>query len=146
MRIVLDTNVFVSALLSSKGAPPRILEHWQEMRVDVVVSPAILDELERVLHYPKLRRRYSLPEEAIQTFLRLLTKQAILVTPDTELTIVKADPTDDCYLACAVAGEAQVIVTGDPHLLALGEYEGVQVLTPAGFLALLRLEGSSPER
>jgi putative PIN family toxin of toxin-antitoxin system len=140
MRVVLDVNVFVSALLSSKGAPVRILEHWQDGQIQVVVSPAILEELKRVLHYPKLQQRYCLPEETIQTFLRLIIKQAIVVTPETECTVVQADPTDDRYLECALTRDAQVIVSGDQHLLELGEYQDVQILTPAGFLALLKLD------
>jgi len=99
--------------------------------------------LRRVLHYPKLQQRYHLAENDIRTFLRLLNRQAIQVTPVTELAVIASDPTDNRYLECAVAGEASVIVSGDQHLLDLGEYQGIQILTPAGFLALLKLEGGA---
>ena len=142
MRIVLDANVLVSALISRKGAPARLLEYWQEERFDVVISPAILREVQRVLHYPKLQQRYQLPEEGIQRLLRLLRRQAIGVEPSEELTVIQHDPTDNRYLECAVAGEADIIVSGDHHLVELGEHQGVQILTPAGSLALLKLEGA----
>jgi len=142
MRLVFDANVFVSALISRKGAPAKLLEYWQEERFDVVISPAILQELQRVLHYPKLRQRYHLPEEGIQRFLRLLRRQAIGVEPSEELTVIQHDPTDNRYLECAIAGEADIIVSGDHHLAELGEYQGIQILSPAGSLALLKLEGA----
>jgi len=140
MRVVVDANVFISALISPKGAPAKIVSYWREEKFDVVVSRAILQELGRVLHYPRLQERYHLPEEHIQRFLRLLGRQAIGVAPPETLAVIQRDPTDNRYLECAIAGNASVIVTGDQHLLGLGEYEGVQILTPAGFLALLRLE------
>lgn len=141
MRIVLDANVFVSALISARAAPAQIIEYWQAEKFDVVVSPAILQELDRVLHYPKLQQRYHLPEELLQRFLRLLVGQAIEVIPPQQLIVIERDLADNRYLECALAGDASVIVTGDQHLLDLGEYKGVQILTPAGFIALLRLEG-----
>jgi len=141
MRIVLDANVFVNALISGRGAPARLLAHWQEGKVDVVVSPTILQELARVLHYPKLQQRYHLPEEKIQRLLQLLRRQAIVVAPSEEVTVIGRDPSDNRYLECALAGDARFVVSGDQRLLELEEYQGVQVLTPAGFLALLELEG-----
>ena len=140
MRVVLDANVLVSALISAKGAPAKLVACWQDEKLDVLVSPAILQELDRVLHYPRLQERYHLPEEDVQRFSRLLGRQAIEVVPSEELAVIERDPTDNRYLECAVAGNASLIVTGDQHLLGLGEYEGIQILTPAGFLALLRLE------
>jgi hypothetical protein len=142
MRLVLDANVFVSALISRKGAPAKLLEYWQEERFDVVISPAILQEVQRVLHYPKLQQRYHLPEEGIQRLLRLFRRQAIGVEPSEELTVIQHDPTDNRYLECAIAGEADIVVSGDHHLVESGEYQGVQLLTPAGSLAFLKLEGA----
>ncbi len=143
MRVVLDTNVFVSAIISARGAPGRILELWQEARLDILISLPILQELDRLLHYPKLQHRYHLSEEDIQVFLLLIKKQAILVTPTEQVTVIHGDPTNNRYLECALAGQAGVLVTGDQHLLELGEYQGVHILTPAGFLAFLRLEERS---
>jgi uncharacterized protein len=138
MRIVLDANVWVSALISNKGAPARILELWRLGDVEVVISPAILAELDRVLRYPKLLGRYNLPQNDIGLFLRQLERQCIGVVPAEEVGAIVCDPADNRYLECAVAGEAAVIVSGDRHLLELKEYEGIQILTPAELLLLLK--------
>lgn len=137
MRVVLDANVWVSALISGQGAPARIVERWQRGAVEVVICSAIRAELDRVLHYPKLMERYQLPENDIALFLRQLERQCVDVVPAREICVIECDPTGNRYLECAVAGEAAVIVSGDRHLLGLREYEGIQILTPAGFLLLL---------
>jgi len=139
MRIVLDANVLVSALISAKGSPARLLVYWQEGKFDIVVSPAMLQELERVLHYPRLQQQYHLPEEAIRQFLRLLMTHAIEVNPPEEIAVIDRDPSDNRYLECALAGEAQYIVSGDGHLLDLKEYRGIRILAPAEFVTLLKL-------
>ena len=138
-RVVLDANVFVSALLSPAGAPAQVLASWESGEFELLTSPAILEELERVLHYPRLQERYHLPEETIRVLLRLLRTQATVVSPTHTLHAIEDDPADNRYLECAVAGGAQLVVSGDGHLLALEEYEGVQILPPAGFVALLKL-------
>lgn len=140
MRIVLDANVLVSALISSAGAPAQIVAYWREDKFEVAISTPILHELDRVLHYPRLQEHYHLPEKRIRRFLRLLARQAVAVAPPQSVTVIELDPDDNRYLECAVAAEAEVIVSGDRHLLALGEYQGIQILSPAGFVVLLKLE------
>jgi uncharacterized protein len=140
MRVVLDANVFISALLSPAGTPAQILSCWEAQRFELIISTVILDELDRVLHYPKLQASYHLPEDGIQLFLRLLRAQATLISPVGMLSVIEQDPTDNRYLECAIDGDAQIIVSGDRHLLQLKEYQGIQILAPAGFIALLKLE------
>jgi len=140
MRVVLDANVLVSAIISPRGAPAEILARWQEGMFDLVISPPILRELDRVLHYPRIQQRYHLPEEDVQRFLTLLRRVADVVLPTERLAIIERDQADNRYLECALAGKAGIIVSGDRHLLDLGEYRGIQVLAPVGFLAILRLE------
>ncbi len=140
MRVVLDVNVLVSALISRKGAPAQILDRWEQDEFEIAISPAILQELDRVLHYPRLQERFHLPESGIVRFVRLLARHAIEAVVTEELALVESDPTDNRYLECALAVGAEIVVSGDHHLLELGEYQGVQILSPAGFLALLRLE------
>ena len=144
MRVVLDANVLVSALISRSGAPARILDRWERDEFEIAISPAIREELDRVLHCPRLQERFHLPERSIERFLRLLARQAVEAVATEELMVVESDPTDNRYLECALAAGAEIIVSGDRHLLEPGEYQGLQILSPAGFLALLRLE--HPER
>ena len=140
MRVVLDANVLVSALISPKGSPATVLSYWQEGKLEIVVSAAILQEVDRVLRYPRIQERYHLSEELVQRFLSLLRKGAIVVEPDEQVQIVERDPSDNRYVECAVAGRALYIVSGDGHLLDLKEYGGIQVLAPREFVTLLKLE------
>ena len=98
MRVVLDANVLVSALISSRGAPGKLLDLWEKERFELVVSPSILEELIRVIGYPRIQGRYSLPQEHIDTFIDSIASQAILVSPTVELNVIQVDPTDNRYL------------------------------------------------
>ncbi|MSP14718.1 MAG: putative toxin-antitoxin system toxin component, PIN family [Chloroflexi bacterium] len=141
MRVVLDANVLISGFISPRGSPAAILRLWEEGAFELVTSAPILAELERVIHYPRIQQRYHLPEEAIREYLDLISGQAILVEPQGEIHGVERDITDNRYLECAVAANARYIVSGDAHLLDLGSYGGVEILSPAGFLAVLRADG-----
>ena len=141
MRVVLDANVLVSAVISRQGNPGRILDLWEKDAFDLVVSPQIIKETERVIHYPKIQKKYHLPEEHVEKFLGLIGSQAIVVNPTHEIGVIEKDPPDNRYLECAKESQASYIVTGDRHLLELKEYKGIVILPPVGFLALLDMEG-----
>ena len=135
MRVVLDANVLVSAIISARGHPAQIIARWQAGDVEVLVSRAILDELERVLQYSRLQR--YLPSGLAQRFVRQFEKRAIWVDPQEQLTVITRDPADNRYLECALSGGARYLVSGDEHLLALREYRGIPILSPAEFLIIL---------
>ena len=116
-----------------------MLSYWQEGELELVVSPPILEELDRVIHYPRLQARYDPPEELVQEFLVPLGRRAVMVEPEERLAVIERDPTDNRYLECALAGEAQHLVSGDNHLLDLEQHEGIRILTPTEFLALPEL-------
>jgi hypothetical protein len=141
MRAVLDVNVLISAVISPLGAPGRILRFWEQDKFELATSPPILIELERVLQYPKIQSKYQLPAKFVKQFLVMIQGGAIVIEPIINITTIREDPSDNRYLECAVASEASYIVTGDKHLLNLNAFEGIQVLTPAAFLALLELVG-----
>ncbi|MHB1355542.1 MAG: putative toxin-antitoxin system toxin component, PIN family [Anaerolineae bacterium] len=140
LRLVLDANVLVSALISERGSPAVLVSYWQTEKIEVVYSAAILEELERVLHYDRLRRYYHLPEDDVQLFLRFFKSYAIEVMPVETVTIIEHDPTDNRYLECALAGHAPYLVSGDKHLLELQTFRDIQVLTPAECVTLIRLK------
>ena len=127
--VVLDTNILVSAL-GWPGAERRVYAHCRAGNLQMVTSPSLLKELGRVLRYPKFR----LAEEEISAFERDVRAHARLLHPQRRLQVVVEDPDDDRVLECAVTGAAAWIITGDPHLLALGTYEeiilGLLVLPP----------------
>jgi putative PIN family toxin of toxin-antitoxin system len=133
VRALLDPNVIISALLSRAGTPAKVLRAWLEGRFDLIVSPLLLDELERALAYPKLAERVSREESA--ALIDWLRREAILVDgPDEPPTTRSEDPGDD-YLLALVEAERAVLVTGDRHLLALTEE--LPVLTVREFLVAI---------
>ena len=140
MIVVLDTDVLVSATLSPKGNPAKILNRWEADEFEVVTSPPLIHELERVLTCPRVRRRLQLSDDEMDTLLKRLSVVATIVDPHPNLDVIQTDPADNRVLECAAAGEATYIVTGDNHLLGLKEYQQVVILDPAAFLAVLQLE------
>jgi len=139
VKIVIDTNVLISAALSPSGSPAQIMSLWEEKVFEVLVSKPILAEYHRVFHYPHL----PFPPEKITKSLRHIQHTAVLVEQVEELAVVSADPHDDKFIACAVAGHASYIVSGDEHLLALQEYRGIPILSPALFMAAISEEVSA---
>lgn len=136
MRAVFDANVFVSAALRPEGAPGRLiaLGLGEAPPFDLVLSPAILEEVRRAFTYPRVRRYLR---GAVDDWLDDLELLADLVEDEPLDRLVSDDPDDDKYLAVALAGRADVIVTGDDDLLRLGRYENVQILSPRAFLGLV---------
>lgn len=128
MRIVLDTNVFVSAVFFG-GVPGRILEAWRDGRLQLVLSVDILNEYQRVGQV--LGAQYSGVD--LQPFLGLLTVEAEIIEAPGLPTSVSADPDDDKFLACASAAGVPVIVSGDKHLLDQDGWRGIRVLRPRQF-------------
>ena len=121
MNVVLDTNVIISALLSSKGAPAQIIQRWEAGEFLVVTSQTLVTELKQTLAYPRVRKYLKLSSDDIEKFIEHLNVVAIVVTPQSMLKVVEQDPDDDRVIECAVAGKASYIVSGDAHLLDLGK-------------------------
>ncbi|MEW5986701.1 MAG: putative toxin-antitoxin system toxin component, PIN family [Chloroflexota bacterium] len=97
----------------------------------------MIAELERVLAYPRIRQRYSISDEDVARLVTSLRSDALLVPGDYEIQGVAADPDDDKFLACALEGQVDCIVTGDPDLLNLKRFHGIDILSPHGFLTRL---------
>lgn len=106
-----------------------------------MVTDAVLAEYRRVLTYDRIARRHGLTPEEVDRELDELRRFAVFLEDWAAVEVVTEDPDDNAILACALAGQAPFLVSGDPHLLRLGSYQGVRVLTPAAFLLLLREEG-----
>lgn len=128
MRIVLDTNVLVSAFLTKQGVPNLIVSAWEGGVFRLVTSEEQLAELDRVLHYDKLSQRIS-PEAASHLLARMRISAHVAENlPDVDYS---QDPDDNLLLATAIAGKADLLVTGDQkHLLPLGDVEGIPIVSP----------------
>jgi uncharacterized protein len=136
MRLVLDTNIYVSNLISDKGNPAKIVRWWLEGEYDVLVSQPIINEILRVTGYERIQKKYAKVRENRLEYAALISEQALWIEPQEKLNVISSDESDNRYIECAVAGGAQYIITGDEHLLELGKHEGIIVLTPAAFVAL----------
>lgn len=123
-KIVVDTNIFISAAIL-KGVSAGLMDYWKEERFIWLFSAEIFDEYFEVIARPK----FGQEEKDIRELSDILTTKAVAVEPNIKVNIVKEDPDDNKFLECAIAGEADYIVSGDRHLLALGEYKGIPILT-----------------
>ena len=133
MRAILDSNVLISAILSSSGSSARLLLAWQAGAFELIVSPALLVELARALTYPKLAR--LIPPADAEAFVAWISRSATLaMDPGTAPAIRSDDPDDDYLLALAIA-ERAILVSGDRHLTVLADR--LPVRTPPDFLASL---------
>jgi putative PIN family toxin of toxin-antitoxin system len=138
LKVVLDTNVFVSSLLVKAGLPARILNAWRERQYVLVTSPALMAEIRATMDYPRIRRKYALSDEDVEQLVTLLRQDALLVPGQADVAgIIPHDPADEMALACAIDAQADLIVSGDRHLLDLGAYRGIPILTARAFLERL---------
>lgn len=133
MRAVLDTNVLVAAAISGNGTPRRLLEVWIDGRFELVTSPKLIDELRRVLAYPKLRT-FITEDEAAELVALVGQTSHLLGDPEGAPQVRSTDPDDDYLIALAAASQA-ALVTGDRDLLVLAG--AIPVFTPTEFLQLL---------
>lgn len=133
MRAVVDPNVIISALLSPRGTPAKVIQAWLAGAFELVASETLLAELRRATAYPKLRERID--REDVNELVELFHRSAqMLDDSETTLTIHSTDPGDDYLIALAEVARA-AIVSGDGHLLALADH--LPVYSPASFLSLL---------
>jgi len=139
-KIVLDTNVLVSALINPHGKPAQIINYVFENKIRLFTSPSIMEELERVLSYPKLMKRHGLDSEELKEFISDLLSIMSLIEEEKIIEVIMEDPSDDKYLSCAIDAKVDFIISGDIHLLNLGEYEGIRIVTPAQFLEIMERE------
>ncbi|MBU2731704.1 MAG: putative toxin-antitoxin system toxin component, PIN family [Betaproteobacteria bacterium] len=136
MRVILDTNVLLGALISPHGPPDAIYRAWRAARFELVTSTAQLDELRRVSRYPKLKT--ILPAHRIGTMVNNMQRAIVLNTlPPLPESVDANDPNDVFLLAMAMAGEADYLVTGDRRagLLQRGGIGRTRIVTPAIFCA-----------
>jgi putative PIN family toxin of toxin-antitoxin system len=130
VRVVLDSNVVVSALLFT-GISSKLVPLWQDNVISVLVSRAIVEEYLRVLSYPK----FKLSEGDIKSLIQEeLLPYVEVVKPGRRLRVVDRDPSDDKFVECAFAGKARVIISGDKDLLSIGRYQKILIQSPAQFL------------
>jgi putative PIN family toxin of toxin-antitoxin system len=131
MKVVLDTNIIISALFW-EGNEKKVLDKCRAKELEMITSPEILDEVDGVLEM-----KFEYPDDKRVEFLRNLLRISKLVFPDVEIDAVSDDTMDNRILECAVSGCADYIISGDHHLTDLGEYESIKILKASEFLKIL---------
>lgn len=128
-RIVIDANVWVSAILNPTSIPDQVIELVRSREMESILSQPLIDQVIRTL------TRLRVSDARIGTAISDLIGISTLVTPDQVLTVITTKESDNRVLECAVAGGADVIVTGDrKHLLRLGNYDGIPIISPREFV------------
>ena|SRR3989344_3984003 len=128
MKVVLDTNIFISGIFW-KGSSNRVITNWREGRFTLVTSLEAVSEIIKVLKDFKIK----LSDEMIKGWVDLIVGNSITVEPKEKIAIVKDDPKDNIFIETAAAGNADYIVSQDNHLLKLKEFRGIKIITPEEF-------------
>lgn len=136
MRVILDTNVFVSGVFFA-GPPYRILEAWRDGKLKLIVSQEILEEYQRVGE--TLAEQF--PGINLQPIIDLVATNAEIFPNQVLLESVCEDPDDDKFIACAIASRSKMIVSGDRHLLKVSGFGGIKVMRPRQFIDEYLSEG-----
>ena len=129
MRVILDTNVFISGIFFS-GPPYQILKAWKNGKIKLVVSYEILDEYQRVGE--ELSNRFN--DIEIGPFIELLLFESEIIDTSKVNDRICSDPDDDKFIHCALAGKCKFIISGDTHLKAIDGYKKIKVLSPRRFV------------
>jgi uncharacterized protein len=129
VRVILDTNVFLSGVFFS-GPPSQILETWRDGRLQMVISQEILDEYLRVAKILSVQ----FPTIDILSIIKLVTVEAEIFPSNRLPEPVCDDPDDDKFLACAIAGKCKFIISGDKHLLQVSGFKGINIIKPRIFV------------
>ncbi len=144
MRIVLDTNVMVSAILSPRSTSAQIMRLVLDGVVNLIISHDILDETLRVIRYPKLvnlMKKNGVALKEVEYVIDRLSAIAVVTPGKLTLDVIQDDPSDNKILTCAVEGEVDFIISGDHHLIELKEFQGIPIVNPATFVAIIKREG-----
>jgi putative PIN family toxin of toxin-antitoxin system len=129
MKIILDTNVFISGIFFS-GPPSQILKAWQNSRLQIVLSQEILNEYQRVAE----SLAANFPTIDILPIIELMTIHGKLIDTEGFDVSVCDDPDDNKFMECAIASNSEIIISGDKHLLKVSGYQGITVLKPREFV------------
>ena len=143
IRAVLDTNVIISAVLVPLGISGRILAAALRLIFLCFSSDAVLAEVLRTLERERVRRKYAIDPRTVERLRQFLESDVVRTPIAADARGVASHPEDDLILATAVSARAEYLVTGDRQLLALQQFQGVQIVSPRDFLAIL--DASTPE-
>lgn len=131
-RAVVDTNLIVSGTATSSTIPYQLLEAWREKKYVLVTSPAIIGEVSEVLRRPE--KNFSITNQEIEAVIETLETEAFATAGTLTVDVVKNDPDDNKFIACAIEGSATHIISGDKDLLSIREYKSIRMVKARDFL------------
>ena len=130
-KVILDTNILISSL-GWNGKPRAIFQKCMDGKVELVISPPQIEEMRRVMDYPK----FKFTAEQKETFIAIILEIATMVEITGKVKIIKEDPDDDIIVESAVVGNVDYIISGDPHLLKLKQFVGIKIVTAHEFFEI----------
>ncbi|MGO8990589.1 MAG: putative toxin-antitoxin system toxin component, PIN family [bacterium] len=134
LKVVLDANIFVSAVLKPHSDLAKIFELVKEGKIRLILSNDILSEIRAVLLYPKIKQRHRRSPKEIEEFLQKTIPVSIIAPGKMKVRAIEDDPADTKYLAAAAEAKADFIISGDRHLKDLRMFQGIRILEPSAFL------------
>ncbi len=141
LKVVIDTNQFVSSLISRKGASAKLLTMWRQHEFLLILSREIVEEIHRVLSYSSIVQKYKITKKDTESLSALIEHEAIVLPQPPAVNVIKDDPDDNKILACALAVKADFIVSGDKDLLRLQKFENTMIVNVSEFLKILETKG-----
>jgi len=138
IRTVMDTNLLVVALKNKKGYPARLLEAWMNDEFELIASPDVLSEYERVLFSPPVQKNSSWNLSEVGELVEALKDATIGVPGALPLQVIAQDPTDDKFFIAAVEGQADYIVTKEQRWKKLKTFRGIRIVSPSKFYEILK--------
>jgi len=134
MRVVIDTNVFVSGIFWEGNFCSQIIDKWKNGEFVLVSSMGILDEFVRTMRNFKI----EMPEDMIEEWRNLIFENSVMVEPTVRIDVIKDDPDDNKFLEAGVMGMVDFVVSQDRHLLRVGSFRGIRIVGVEEFLLLFR--------
>ena len=137
IRVVIDANVFVSAILKPNSNPDKVIDLVTQGRITLALSHDILAEIRKVLLYPKIKKELKLTTKEIREALAQIAEAAIITSGRVRLQAIESDSDDNRYLECAVEAQGDFIISGDRHLKDLKSFQEIKIVDSAKFLAFI---------
>ena len=137
MKVVLDSNVFISGIFW-QGPPHEIIELAESGKIEIFATSEILEELFGVLQREKFKPLFKKGETNVEKVFRKILKLVEVFPTKQEVDIIKEDPFDNNFLACALSCRASFIISGDKHLLKLKEFQSIPIFSPGEFLEIIK--------
>ena len=136
MRIVVDTNVLVSATYW-KGDSYKVIRIANERQMTIMMSREITEEYYKVIKSDEVTEKVEKKNLMAEKIITKVINESVVVEPKDKLFVIKEDPDDDKFLECAVEGDAEYLVSRDKHLLKLKKYKGIDIIKPEEFLRII---------